>query len=486
MTTNENPPAATDGLSHNDSGASDNTAPQNPRNPETRLETLYGHLKQAGLYEDSKPRKVELTDPPRVNGHVEPDVRSRYLARAVELEAERLAAIPMGGRNDELNVAAVSLGGLNWLGLDEAEARQALEHACTVNGHDGNFEATFRSGWDFGVANPRPAPDWKKDDLTVLDMDQVKQDEQPSIDDAFYTREEYRDPKPPKPTQYGSFGGKLPLFYAEGVHWLQGESESGKSWVALQVAVEHLQDGNRVAYLDYEDTKDNILCRLRDLGATEDEVTQFAYLNEEHSLTMIIEAAPRFSLLIVDGVTTALGHVKSTVTEPAERLTKWVNALPRKFKSSIMVDHVTKAKDSRNGMAYGSQAKKAVVTGSSYEVTCDVKPSRGGEGLITLNNKKDKPGYLPGEFRNRPLHITFNSDPKTGAVTMTERDPMALGPDEVLTKQDAFRILIGRGAGQEVSQVRLQREMRALNAGYGNDKRKSVWQEFMALLDSLS
>jgi hypothetical protein len=84
---------------------------------------------------------------------------------------------------------------------------------------------------------------------------------------------------------------------------------------------------------------------------------------------------------------------------------------------AICVDHVVKAKDDRGGMAIGSQAKKSVVTGSSFEVVCEKKFGRGKDGVIVLNLQKDKPGGIRGASV-KTVRLNFLSDPVTGAVVL--------------------------------------------------------------------
>lgn len=84
---------------------------------------------------------------------------------------------------------------------------------------------------------------------------------------------------------------------------------------------------------------------------------------------------------------------------------------------SICIDHVVKSKDDRDGMAVGTQAKKSVVTGSSFEVVCVTKFGRGTNGEIRLNLQKDKPGSLRGAgIKSIKLHVV--SDPAAGTVIL--------------------------------------------------------------------
>lgn len=233
------------------------------------------------------------------------------------------------------------------------------------------------------------------------------------------TRERYRNRKPPPPATYGAFGGPLALFYDEGVHWLQGESESGKTWVGCAIVAEVLRSGGTALYVDYEDTEDRVLERFEALGVTDDEIERLVYVDPSsvtfRDLVMHVHATA-YAVTVVDGVTSSLSAAGRSGRDEQE-LTEWVDVLPRKARMSICIDHVVKSKDDRAGMAVGTQAKKSVVTGSSFEVVCVTKFGRGSSGEIRLNLQKDKPGSLRGaDIKSIKLHVV--SDGATGAVTL--------------------------------------------------------------------
>lgn len=272
--------------------------------------------------------------------------------------------------------------------------------------------------------NSCPCP---KDEVDVAEAEQL-------IEAAFFTVEEYRNPPEPIPTTYGKFGGKVPLFYAEGVHWLFGESESGKSWIALCVALEVLRAGGKVLYLDYEKDRKNILARLVYLGATEDEVTRCARIDGRYPLeylkAYVTAHHNKFACFIVDANISGMSAWGHQHDDLNERITGWTNDIPARFKMSIVVDHPKKG-DSE-GWAIGGQAKKSVVTGSSWEVKCTKKFGRtekfdddgkviGWEvenGTIRLENQKDEPSYLAVE-RKKAIILSVEIDPKTLGVSIT-------------------------------------------------------------------
>ena len=85
-----------------------------------------------------------------------PEMRS-YAGKALRNEAARVRDAAPGERNDTLNRAAFNLGTLGGAGLlAEEEAWNALHDAATAAGLGaGETYATFQSGWNKGMENPR-------------------------------------------------------------------------------------------------------------------------------------------------------------------------------------------------------------------------------------------------------------------------------------------------------------------------------------------
>jgi hypothetical protein len=251
-----------------------------------------------------------------------------------------------------------------------------------------------------------------------------------TADDVFapVTRDRFRNRQPPPPAVYGAFGGAVPLFYASGVHWLQGESESGKTWVALAVVADVLRRGDRALIVDYEDTMDRVLERLEQLGVSDDEIERLTYV-DGHSVTFAAitqhVASVRYECLVIDGVTSALTSAGLKGRDEQE-MTLWCDYLPRRAAMAICIDHVVKSKDDRGGMAIGSQAKKSVVTGSSFEVICVEKFGRGSDGEIRLNLQKDKPGALRGAGV-KSIKLMFSST-ADGRVTLARPGKAGASP----------------------------------------------------------
>ena len=103
------------------------------------------------------------------------------------------------------------------------------------------------------------------------------------------------------------------IFYAGKINALFGESESGKTWIALEAVRQELEKGNFVFYLDFEDSVRGIYNRLNTLEADLSHFKTFLYSNpteplsagaREALLTKIEEFKP--SLIVLDGVNAAM------------------------------------------------------------------------------------------------------------------------------------------------------------------------------------
>jgi hypothetical protein len=185
------------------------------------------------------------------------------------------------------------------------------------------------------------------------------------------------------------------------------------------VAVEVLRSGGTALIVDYEDTEARVFERLEQLGLTDDEVERLVYVEAGSlSFRQLVEHvhAVSYDLMVVDGVTSALSSAGLSGRDEQE-LTTWADLLPRRATMAVCIDHVTKDVDGRNGMAIGTQAKKSVVTGSSFEIRAKEKFGRGSSGLIEMRLQKDKPGFLRG-LNVQLVTLHFESDAATGAVTL--------------------------------------------------------------------
>lgn len=312
---------------------------------------------------------------------------------AVDRELFKVELAPEGRRNDVLNSAAYSLGQLVGDHLDEDEIRDRLIDAAGVAGldHHEAFE-TVASGLDSGKSNPR----------TVVDESRVELGAWTPVDFAELKAQGL---KPIEPTLLARTDG-LRLLYPGLTHSISGESGSGKSWLAQWASAEALNDGHEVLYLDYESSAIEVAQRLLILGCSWEVIeASFTYVNPDdapHGEEFEALLARRYGLVIVDGVTEALGLsgiAGDNLTNSNDAVTKWHKMLPKRFAvetgaAVVQIDHVTKSKDNRGSYAIGGQAKRASITGASYTVQPKESFGRGRSGSFDLYVGKDRPGAV--------------------------------------------------------------------------------------------
>lgn len=195
------------------------------------------------------------------------------------------------------------------------------------------------------------------------------------------------------------------LVYAGRMHIFHGEPSSGKSWVALAVAVAVLTAGGTVVYLDWEDTKAAILARLLALGADPaDIVDRCHYYNptgpigpaERAELDQLV-ADQRPDLVVCDGLAEALTRDGLNEDRNSEVIT-WIEKVARPMARAgaavIILDHVAKSKEERGRWQRGAGAKLGAVDGASYEVLVGKAYNRETPGSIRLIVAKDRPGAV--------------------------------------------------------------------------------------------
>src|SRR5258706_16211038 len=92
----------------------------------------------------------------------------------------------------------------------------------------------------------------------------------------------FRDAEPaPGPTMLPRADG-VRLFYDGKLHWISGEPEGLKSWLAQIVAADTIMIGRHVIYVDFEDGPASVAERLVALGASWDAIlAYFHYFRPE-------------------------------------------------------------------------------------------------------------------------------------------------------------------------------------------------------------
>lgn len=194
------------------------------------------------------------------------------------------------------------------------------------------------------------------------------------------------------------------LLYAGKINAIFGESESGKTWLALEAIRQELEKNNIVFYIDFEDSARGILNRLKTMRVPTEKFKFFRYANPDHKLeagigelmrTEIMAYLP--TLIVVDGVNAAMNLLNldleknKDATEFSQRVLK-----PLRIGGAgiLTIDHVTKSKDNRGNYAIGAQAKRADIDGAAFAVSVAMPFGRGIDGALDITCTKDRPGFV--------------------------------------------------------------------------------------------
>lgn len=215
------------------------------------------------------------------------------------------------------------------------------------------------------------------------------------------------------------------LVYPGRRHLWSGPPESGKTLLAYAVLLDHIRQGGRVALFDFEMGRFDAHDRLRDLGATDDELARLAYIEPE-GLPMesfdglIDEFGP--DLVVIDaaaGVFGLLGLDDNKRADVELFHQTFIAPFWQREIASIVLDHVGKNTEGRGKYAIGSERKVgSVEVHLGFEAVDPL--GRGRTGVIRITTHKDRLGYLQ---RPRAAEIEFSSDPETHAVTWAPREP---------------------------------------------------------------
>lgn len=230
------------------------------------------------------------------------------------------------------------------------------------------------------------------------------------------------------------------LFYRGKINALLGESESGKTWVALLAVKQALEIQQRVIYLDFEDSGKGILARLRSLSIADSLFANFTYANPDQNLTLderidLVDALADIKpdLIIVDGVNAAMTLLNLELTSNRDA-TFFSQQLLKPLAGSgacvITIDHVPKSKDNRGNYAIGAQAKRADINGCAIAVEVSLPFGRGMNGELNLKVTKDRPGAVRENSKEAKFAGTVQlRSTHEGMVTMVIESPQMASGD---------------------------------------------------------
>ena len=220
------------------------------------------------------------------------------------------------------------------------------------------------------------------------------------------------------------------LVYPGQRHLFSGPPESAKTLAAYAIGLEDVRAGGTVALVDFEMGMWDARDRLREMGATDDDLDQVLFIEPETPAdeTTALDIIDRFSptLSIIDATAGAfrLQGLDDNKRGDVERFGAiLVDPFFDRGVTSLLLDHVVKNADNRNGFPIGSERKQGIVqVHIGFEAVARL--SRGGHGLYKLRVHKDRSGWL-----RRPTwgELELRSDPATHAIASefrpTTEDP---------------------------------------------------------------
>jgi hypothetical protein len=291
-----------------------------------------------------------------------------------------------------------------------------------------------------GAAGPTEAC-WSFTDLT-------------SVLDGTYT--------PVMPT-VGAREDGVGLFYPGRLNDVSGESEGGKTWLALIACLVEINRRNHVVYLDFEDDAGGVVSRLLLLGAQRESIAQyFHYVRPDIApgkgdievfLRLVSAAGP--TLVILDGVTEAMamfGLELKENTDVAAFGQKLLRPLAATGAAVVTLDHVVKNSENRGRYSLGGAHKLNGINGVKYIVEAVHPFGVGLTGRSRVRIAKDRPAQLrkhalpSGERLHWFADLVVESYGNAGAMghlypaVAKVADPNAMTAEE-LAKADEMKTL---------------------------------------------
>jgi len=381
-------------------------------------------VKQLGAVIVEQPA-VSAVDGPGPRSEVDPDRARRFtMEQAETFVASKLSELehaPKGTRHPRLNAASAIMGhfvGDFWT-WDEAVER--LRAICDLPSRE--FERTVSSGLRAGMADwvaEMVEDDEDQDDDEDDVQGEVSADGDASVDGEEQPAESRSSWHPidlhgalagglsrPQPTMLPRDDGVC-LLYPGKTHAINGESESGKSWVAQIEVARLLREGQPVLYLDTDSDEQDVLTRLvLDLGVPADLVIEHLdYRRPESAPSSIMMRdllTTRYRLIVIDGVTDAV-QTWMPKDSPGQRsindndyVSAWINRFPKRLAevtgaAVVMLDHVAKGSEGR--FAIGAERKLSGITGAAYIAEILQPLGRGRVGRVLLKVGKDRGGAV--------------------------------------------------------------------------------------------
>lgn len=287
----------------------------------------------------------------------------------------------------------------------DAETSYSKFAAYALIEHQGDFKSAAKALRQLGYGESRELQTLNVAEYNPSGVQMHDEEGNVIADSSWIPKEigDYQLEADVQPTMLKREDGNF-ILYPGKINAIFGESESGKTWVALEAVRQELIAGNTVFYIDFEDSARGILNRLKTLKTPTERFKAFMYANPDSPHTPAISEALmaslsefKPSLVVVDGVNAAMNLMGLDLekNKDATHFSQTILRPLRTFGSGILtIDHVTKSKDNRGNYAIGAQAKRADIDGVAVSVSVEQPFGRGIDGALSLTVTKDRPGFV--------------------------------------------------------------------------------------------
>jgi len=215
------------------------------------------------------------------------------------------------------------------------------------------------------------------------------------------------------------------LIYPGKRHVFSGPPESAKTLAAYAILIQTARHDQTSILIDFEMGAYDARQRLRELGASPDEISRILYLEPDiparkERVDSLITLEP--TLVVVDAAAGAysLEGLDDNKRSDVERFANlYIGIFWRHSIATILIDHVVKDTEHRGRFQIGSERKLGA---SDVHLGFDtIKPvSRGNTGHYKLVVHKDRAGH---HKRGHLADFKLDSDQDTHAMTWTFTDP---------------------------------------------------------------
>ena len=215
-------------------------------------------------------------------------------------------------------------------------------------------------------------------------------------------------------------------------HALLGETESGKTWLALACVAAEIVNGNRVVYLHYEESDPgSTIERLRLLGVPPSTIVEHLHFVAPARpvradwLDVLLDPAP--VLVVHDGINEAMSlHGADIMAADGASTFRRRLIMPclRAGAATLACDHLPKNIEGRGRDAYGSVHKGNAIDGARFVIENTRPFGRGLRGASHVFVTKDRPGQLRAQGKPSKLPgktffgtLVVDDSPAAGSIS---------------------------------------------------------------------